>query len=300
MLTAFYDLHCSPASYDVVAFLLVAENWRLGRGAERIRIEILPGPWAGFRRDGHWPQDVEMRKQMRDRVVVPMCRMLPTADVVVRHDRPANHREADNCNSLGFKSPRYGLRNQVEMLRHGIRPLRAPDIGNGRAQAFLGKKMVTITLREAEHWPGRNSNVPAWLDAAADLERRGYDVVVIRDTHRVFEALPGWPAHSLEAALHLDWRALLYSAAVCNLGVSNGPMWFALALDAPVLMLRPTTDRANHTATDAYFRGCGIEPGGQIPGSPAHQRLAWAEDTTENILAAFDEFMAAQQPAVAA
>lgn len=295
-LTAYYDLHVSPASYDVVAFLQAAESWRIEREAERLRIEILPGPWGGFRDDRFWPRTLGERRQMLDCVVVPMCRMLPSADIVLRQDRPERR---DTREAMGFMAPHYGLRIQAEMLRHGVRPLR-PAVDRGPIFRFGGQQqLVTITLREAEHWPERNSNVAAWCAAALEIERRGYDVLIIRDTRRAAEELPGFLPHH-EAALDLERRATLYRSAVCNMGVSNGPMWFTLALDAPVLMLKPTTENLMRTCTVEYFRACGIEPGGQIPGSPPYQQIVWAEDTTENILAAFDGFIAEQDRSAAA
>jgi hypothetical protein len=90
----------------------------------------------------------------------------------------------------------------------------------------------------------------------------------------------------------LEFRANLYRSAECNLFVSNGPAWFALALDAPVLMLKPTVEGLMSTCSASYFRDCGLPEGGQIPGSPAYQRIVWAPDTRANIVAAFDAYMA--------
>lgn len=95
---------------------------------------------------------------------------------------------------------------------------------------------MTITLREAEHWPERNSNVPEWLAAGKQIADRGFDVIFVRDNFKIDEPLPGvgtFPA----AARHLNSRADLYAMAACNMFVGNGPAWFALALDVPVLML---------------------------------------------------------------
>lgn len=287
MITAYYDLAVSPPTYDIVAFLQMIEGYRLSRGEDRIDLQILPGPVGGFRRDRFWPFSVEERQQMLNRVALPMARMLPSvAELRVRTDRPPNHAAARG--SIGYMSRLYGLKVQVEMMRRGIRPLR-PKIPLPREP-----RLVTITLREAEHWPHRNSNVDAWAGAARALQARGFDVVVLRDTLKSSEPLAGLKIAPV-ASRDLERRATLYRQAACNLGISNGPLWFAMALDAPVLMLRPVSEGGVHAASLAYFRECGIEPGGQIPGAPPYQRLVWADDTAAEILRAFDAYMADQE-----
>jgi len=283
MLTAFYDLQMSPPTYDIVAFLLAAEHYRRQEGAERIAIKVLRGPAGGFRRDRLWPHSLAERQAMLDRVALPMARMLLGATVEVCDERPTWRTLPER--SIGFLSRLHGLRMQVEMMRRGIRPLR-PKIPLPR-----DPELVTITLREAEHWTQRNSNVADWCRVARLIADRGYRVVVIRDTLRAGEPLPGIETSPV-ASRDLERRATLYREAAVNLGVSGGPLWFALALDAPTLIFRPAS--VGHPASSLdYIAACGIEPGGQIPGAPPYQRLVWADDTAADILAAFDDFTAA-------
>lgn len=288
MLTAYYDLACSPPTYDIVAFLCEVERARIERGAEKVSIQILPGPAGGFRRDKFWPCSVDERQKMLDHVAAPMARMLPSiAQVAIWKHRPPDVAPK----SIGYGASLYGLRVQVDAMKSGIRPLRPTSpLSEGWPNYQYGNRLVTITLREAEHWPQRNSNVSAWRDAAQAIGAVGFDVLVIRDTLYADELL--WKVTTCpQASRDLECRANLYRAAVCNLFVNNGPAWFAMALDAPVLMLRPTVEGVMHTCSAAYFRECGIEPGGQIPSAPSYQRIVWANDSTENIVRAFNEFM---------
>src|SRR5687768_13436616 len=75
---ACYDLARCPPTYDVVAFLALAEAERLRRGDDQINVHILPGPVGGFRRDGLWPHSIAERELMRDRVLHPLCYLLPS------------------------------------------------------------------------------------------------------------------------------------------------------------------------------------------------------------------------------
>lgn len=286
--TAYYDLRCSPATYDIVAFLCAAEAHRRREAKRRhldrvepMQIIMLPGPFGGFRRDDFWPPTIRQREMMRDNVAVPMAKMLGATSIEVSSFRPGEPLQ----NSIGFGRPMYGLSVQVEAMREGVRPLRAGPPPRQK------DRLVTITLREAEHWPERNSNVDAWMQAALAIRTMGFDVIVVRDTERA-DAAFGDIETSPKASRDLYQRGWLYERAACNMFVNNGPAWFAMALDAHVLMLKPTVEGLTRSCSADYFRECGIEPGiGQIPGAPSYQRIVWQEDEAKSIIAAFDDFI---------
>lgn len=281
LLTAYYDLQCAPPTYDIVAFLCEAERQRRRRGCDAVAIEILPGPAGGFRQDSLWPHSIAERWHMLRQVALPMALMLPPASVKLCEGRPPHPAPA----SIGWQGSLYGLRLQIECMREGVRPLRPAR------EAARDPRLVTMTLREAEHWPQRNSNVQQWRAAGEIIAAWGYDVVVVRETR--FANMPlGALRIDAQAARDLDARAALYRSAACNMFVSNGPAWFALALDAPALMLKPTVENLMSTCSAAYFRSCGIERGGQIPGAPSWQRIDWRADSCGAIVDAFASFMA--------
>lgn len=265
---ACYDLAHNPPTYDVVAFLALADLERSRRGEDSIDIHVLPGPVGGFRGDGLWPHSVEERIRLREDVLVPLCRMLPTAkSVAVRSDR-----EVDGW---GKKERHISLPAIVKALRGRSRPLSAqPSPGD----------YVTFTLREAAHHPLRNSRTPEWARAAQEVEQNsGTRVIVIRDTMRADKPLLGTTIYP-EASRGLRCRAELYAGARLNVGICNGPMWMAIFMDAPVLMLRPTTNAARNCYDDQFYAAHGIPRGSQLPSSPRHQRLAWEEDYREDIV----------------
>jgi hypothetical protein len=276
MLTAYYDLDKSPPTYDIVAFLSAVEQERIRRREDGGKIVFLPGTKDGFRNDKFWPYTIEGRQHMLDHVAIPMARMLPGFTVEMGHRQPA-HAERG---SIGYGQAMYGLAIQVAAMRDGIRPLRVSEA------SVIDPRLVTITLREAEHWPQRNSNIGEWLKAARTIRNSGYRVVVIRDEIQSDSEF-GEVTYPL-ASRNLEARGCMYLSSVCNLFVNNGPAWFSMALDATVLMFKPTIEGVFHTCSAAYFRECGIPTGGQIPGAPNHQRIVWEDDTAENIIAAFE------------
>lgn len=275
---AHYDRKHNPASYDIVTFLLQLERERIARCVSTVEIVIQPGPCGGFRQDDLPPRSIAARQQMLDNVVVPMCQMLPCVTSVlvpeIRHE--------PKC----YGSDRYmvGFTQFVDAMTEGCRPLR-PE-GSQRALA----RRVTMTLRESQDWPTRNSKVDQWCQAARELSQLGFEIIVIRDTAHADEPLSDLTTDP-EASCVLARRARLYRSAACNLFINNGPAWFCMALDAPTVILRPATEDANHVSGAAGLASYGIKRGHDLPRAPNHQRIVWADDTRDNIVAACRAFL---------
>lgn len=280
MLTAYYDLSTSPATYDIVSFLCHIEKWRKKRGP--VRIVVLPGPNGGFRNDRFWPFSVEERSALFDRVALPLFGMLPDASIEIATERPRP--ESD---SIGYGARLYSFAYMVGALSKGIRPLRPA------ADREHDGRLVTITLREAAHWPRRNSDAQAWTQAARAIADAGFRVVMVRDTRLAdeplerFEILP-------EASRDLEARAALYRAAACNLFVNSGPAWFSVALDAPTVILKMISEGVPAVSA-MNFVEYGLPPGRQWPTQPAWQRVIWEEDSIAAIMSAFQCHMDAMR-----
>ena len=76
----------------------------------------------------------------------------------------------------------------------------------------------------------------------------------------------------------------MYASAALNLGINNGPMWMAISMDVPVIMFRPTTNKAGMCFDDKFFRTNGLPPGSQLPTSPDYQKLVWEDDKADLIV----------------
>ena len=283
MLTACYDLAWSPPTYDAVAFILHAEAVRVKLNEAHLKIIILPGPNGGFRQDSLWPRSIDVRAAMLRDVVIPMCELLPSCVSVEQFAR--NNRGVTSKPVIGVGQSLYGLSRMVTAIAAIGRPLRAK-------LKPRNSKLVTITLRECEHWPARNSNVKEWLAAASTIQNLGFHVTFVRDSYQAGSRFNLFPIHAT-ASSDLHARASLYSSAFCNLFVSNGPAWLAIALDAPVLMLKPTTESLGGCYGGGYLASCGLSPNTQLPNSPIYQRIVWQDDNAANIVVAFESFVKA-------
>jgi len=276
-----YNVSKMPCSFDFAPWLLSAEQQRIREGA--------PAPlkvaWF-FGRDDNIDNSLgtEQRRQNFHGI------MRPILDLIGAVEDPS---------ALNGRQPaEISLAPIVRAHRDGLElptfkiPEHAKIGARGQFLANLGRMPVTITLREAEHTPHRNSNLPEWLKLAKWLEDRGEKVIFVRDTAKADEPLPGWST-APEASKQLHLRALLYSVAKANLFVSNGPMVFAYMGDRPWLVFNAIDDSPEakyHANTSAGWREfTGIDVGGQFPWSRPDQRLVWANDTFEVMRSAWLE-----------
>jgi hypothetical protein len=169
--------------------------------------------------------------------------------------------------------------------------LEASDKGRENMAMWLhGTVPITITLREAEHWKPRNSNLKAWLKFASDLQSKGENVIFIRDTGKANEPIPGFASCPI-ASFTVDLRMALYEKAKCNFFVSNGPAGLAMFGDRPYLNFHNMRRDIDYPANNKgwWYKSNGINEGEQWPWSLPTQRLVWKKDTYENICAAWEE-----------
>ncbi len=272
-----YPYAAAPASFDFLVWLIDQEMTRIRAGA--------PAPlkvafWFG--RDGKTGLNTPARVQMFEKV----CR--PSLDLIgaVEDDRAM----------LGRYKPSHTTREIVASARAGERVpiLRAPtDAVETVREALRGQpSAVTITLREAEHWSHRNSNIGAWTRFAADLRLRGYFPVFVRDTRVAFEPLEDFATSPL-ASIDLHVRMALYECAAANLFISNGPGSLANFSDRPWLEfvnLQPDGHLFAPETPNFYRESLGIEPGAQFPWSREDQRIVWSADSYEAISEAWEKF----------
>lgn len=282
--TAYYDLGRNPPSYNFVDFLLQAEAWRIAGGLDGLDVAVVPGPQNGFRADDLPPAGGAVRSQWRDNIVLPMPRLLPSCG------RPAvlvDRKHRSEGPEFGRGEYLCGFYRLVQMAQQGVYPFVCPEDEIAAARARHGHRYVTVTLRQVEWWPNRTSRIDEWRAVARELERRGYKAVFIPDGTKPDHAVDGF-ATDPEAARHVVARAALYAGAVMNFGIPSGPMWLAWFMGAPTIVVRMIIEEDRPTSAAAYARN-GLPPGTQLRNARSRQRLVWADERADVILAAFDE-----------
>lgn len=278
-LQAVYDLRCSPPTYDSVGFAVASEMERQRQLADGIDFHILPGPSGGFRADRLPPFTIAEREQMRDQIVVPIFHLLPSCRSVTVHN------ERSKPGKFGFEERHYGFPEMLAAAKAGVYPLRDP-LEHPRVDAGY----ITITLRESDYWPTRNSNIPEWLKVIEWLRNIGHRVIVVRETAKAWDVVGYGIEHDPNAALKLRLRANLYANAELNLFVNNGPAWVAMFLGAPCMIFKMTAPNAG-VATDAAFRQYGLPRGSRWPNARPRQEIVWTDDDSASVIAAIENVL---------
>lgn len=194
----------------------------------------------------------------------------------------------------GRHRPVYVPLEMVSWARGGepVPILQASPEGRETMRLWLhGTKPITITLREAHHWPLRNSQIKEWQKFAKDLQNKGEDVIFIRDTAKANEPLPGF-CTAPPCAFNIDLRMALYEQSKINLGVSNGPMGLTLFSEVPYLyFVNQQTRDKQYLAhkSEWWMQTNGIGPGEQWPWAKPGQQMIWKRDTYRNLCEAWEQ-----------
>lgn len=279
VLTAVWDFHLCPTSYDFVVFVGEAEKHRIAIGAEFIDFVFQPGPVDGFRYDD-LPPNLGNREGMYYRVLVGLCRLLPsTRNIQMFRNR--TEVKGDHFFPEDYQVNQPTCRYGQYFAQFATPVLRSTVAASLFVERRYTKPYVTITLREASHWPSRNSNRGAWERVAQWLEERGYQVVWVPD------------AESPDANLFsydVDMRLALYERAVVNLGINNGPTNMLPYTNAKWLMFKLVTEDVPWT-TRAFHEKWGNKEGDQ-PGGRG--RMIFETDDYEIIIPELERFFAKQ------
>jgi hypothetical protein len=282
ILTAIYDLQVCPPTYEFFSFISQAEKFRADRGFTAMDVIFLPGPMHGFRDDG-LPPSISERRSMLHRICVSGARLVPSVrNVFVMKDR--THIEGDVFPpDWTNEKPRFLYGPQYQ--KDGHRCLTATQAARDEISHRFDKPFATITLREAEYWPNRNSNREAWERTAREISYRGIVPICIPDTHgrRLRDCKAFEPA-----AWDIDLRMALYEGAVLNLGVITGPMSILMlaAKPCPYIVFQKPDEESPGTQKE-FMAAQGIIEGDNWS---ENGWTVWGQDDPESIVGALSRW----------
>ena len=282
-LIAVYDLEILPITFDFTWFLIAADLERRRRGMAQLHVLIVPGQtWECGPESAHYLSliDGPARRQRIFDLLVPLRELLPVpGGITVAGSRCEADLLVDAHASRIFPEgftpalpyvavpfPRFvndAARQGVE-----IPTFAAPAAGRRWAErwcAAQGEKrpLVTITLRQSDYQPSRNSSLDAWATIAAELMDQGFLVAVIPETHRTLDGskpvIDGVP-NCIEAAWNIVLRAALYEVAYVNLGVNTGPMALAWMNHKARYVTFKMAIEGEPEADVAFQRSLGLDP----------------------------------------
>lgn len=318
-LYAVYDLSVGPVTFDFIFFLVLAEHCRASAGRRSLFILFVPASGDGFRHVSQ--RDLFLNRNQKTwrlhNLLMPCATLVPhcvgTHLCASREEAAALLRAVPAERmfppqfSLDAPTCPYSQPQVLQQAQQGpdIRALRAPPLAAALTQRWLrdiagGTPVVSITLRQSDFQPGRNSNLAAWRQFAAACMRMGFHPVFVPDTEALLSgqaaALHGFTVLSLPA-LSVGYRMALYESCFLNMLTNNGPA--ALCLFSPTVRLQifKTIVADIATCTSAYFVSQGLLPGAQYPFSGPGQTMTWQDDDAESLERSF---VAAVEAALAA
>ena len=284
------DLSKVPASFDFITWLVNAEMDRRRRNVEEpLIVAFINGPDDGFRKGD--VQNLPEKQQIMDKVMRPALALFGAKEEPgAIHGRQYHYwyRPITDGFNCGEDVPK------VRAPLNSILDVRGWLINHG-----VTKKPLVITLRETRYSPERNSRLDAWIDFAWRRRADGYDVVFVRDTKMADQPIDGDFLVYPEAAKDLHIRAALYSQALCNLIVANGPAELLQFSDWPFIEIKPPPDvdpmRPVSMGESWWQRFGGITPPDSFPWLGKHQLTVWKRDTIDVIENAWKQWLKATE-----
>ncbi len=267
-----YDLGRAPSSWDFLQFLINA----------KIRFDSFAVTFKNGRRMDNMPKTDAQRAALFENVIKPALRLIDATESAAPSTRKMSYFQfkAVNAARKGRTIPRW----------------KVPEDVLAECKTWLnGRSPYVITLREADYFPERNSNLDAWMEFAKSLD----DVIFIRDTAKADEPLPFETCP--RASKDLLFRAALMSLAKCNFLVANGPVILVEYMEAPWLMFKPLTPELpdyKPGQPDWWKANIGVPVGEQFPWANSQQRIIWRQDDLKSIQDAWSNFNLQEIPAI--
>ena len=308
VLSAFYDLKVSPATFDIFEFLYQAEIERIHNGNDALDIFIVGNDANdGFREENTVTKSSgDLNWRLRN-IVLPAGTLLPS----VRRTVHVNDRD-EIVNSIPKldqifprdytpKSPiaSYLPSEMLVALYSGkkLGTFRAPPAAVKAAQDWIdshanGLKPIVITIRHSSSHSWRNSNESEWKRFIDWLDKDRFFPIVIKDTETIFDNAGSifdvYPTFDI-GALNLQLRLAMYECAYLNMMLSSGPGTLCFLDDKTravrFKMLAPNDQTSNYASR-------GFEWGMQWPNSTPYQKSIWEEDRFEVIVREFEAMIA--------
>lgn len=269
-----FNIAMGIVSYDFVPWIIGAEMYRLREGIKD------PLQVSFFRAYNQDIKNSPYHMQMLQHVVGPLVQAIggtPSKVQGGKSDFSIVYKDVTEAARKGEAVPKLqpieSARNVVEGLTKDVPPF------------------VTITLRETEHYPQRNSDLGEWIKFAKWLEAKGEEVIFVRDTAKATEELDDHSTFPL-ASTDLHIRLALYEKAKHNFFVSNGPATLCWHLNTPFTTFIHPDEQHRYNYAPAWPEWwktrMGIDVGEQFPWFADNQRIVWKKDDLENLQEAWE------------
>jgi len=310
LLYSIFDLKVAPITFNIIDFLIMSEYEANRSGKKGFVIVFVPegSPLSYGWEDYDSVFDAEDKLWKFNNIVLPItllsskCKgvyVLPRrSDVfafVEKKDVFPYLYDGVNLRCLGTKEQsvyrKVGRPHLVEGLRanrRGLNYIQEWQEGHG-----IQKPIVTITLRQSDFDPARNSNISEWSRFIKFLQGSDYCPVIIPETDKAFATEDLFPGVYIfrECAWNVGLRMALYESSYLNFFVSNGPSALCYWNNRCSYVAMNMLAEGSIVDTEKTYMREGIKVGDNFTFALPNQRLNWQPDTYENILMEFERFV---------
>ena len=316
VLYAFYDLEVSPTTFDITAFLVLAELERNTIGCSTLHIIIVPSSDEGFcsndleryHRSGESSYNSDTLHWRLRNILVPCCWLIPSCQNITVCTSREEAQGIENSLVKHVFPKQYTVCSPVENYdaKHIIDAVSQkaflPSIqATPQARFFVStwiqtnvaeRKLITINLRDCAYQLGKNSIAKQWGSFANSLDPAIYCPVVIRDIDAAFKPVsPEFKGIHIfpEIVWNLELRAALYELSYLNMFVGNGPDAMCCYNRKTRFIKLRTSASSLGGASEQYLKSCAMRSGTQLKWATPFQRLAWEDDKLEVLQRIFEE-----------
>lgn len=306
-LCCFYDLSCSPVTFDFLNFLVISECYRIHKKLENLQVVI-----CGHDFRAHTAKDKALSREEKiwrvKRILEPACWLLPSCvGVSVCFDRKALDRHFDAVPKATVfpedyrpEAPtfRFSLAEVVTLHRMGfdVQVLEAPDDARRRVQqwakaAKIERRIVTLLPRYSPYIASKNAKLKVWEEFDRLVWDRGYQPVLVPDTYLALNGISPYSSGVnrvfYQGSLDLEMRMGMFDESVVTVSKQIGPALYNLLRRGGRSVVFLEEASPSHAAE--FFRLTGVRWGEQLPWSNGEQRLVFQDETVEGLSAVLDE-----------
>jgi hypothetical protein len=298
---AFYDLEVSPCTFDCIKFYLLASLHYANQSNTGFTLYVVPPTpkrltallaTYNSTAQSHLANDFFTTRITN--ILVAAAELIPglnSVTILEKREHAAALAAQHSCfppdYNVAAPAPVYGIREVLRIMRQGhvLPSLKPPEavIESILYALFGNKKTATITLRQCQYQPLRNSDLDAYQEFSAYLQQHGFHVFIIPDP----ESDTLWPAPlddiSREAVNNVVYRACLYATCNVNFFVNSGSAALARFNHNAIFVSHKLVVEDYGSTSRAFWLGIGVVPGQQLSFLSPLQLQCWETDSLTNL-----------------
>jgi|TARA_B110000967_G_scaffold190223_1_gene214719 hypothetical protein len=299
-LNVYYDLKYAPATFDFAHFLSFSNAVRQDLKSNDMSINII---CEQFRQKSTRDKllEVSERKWRVNHILLKLANLIPEVSSVTVNSGYLSEKKIPSF-PIGYPphpgDKEYTIPYSGAYLRHfydskhiNLRPFRASEQAKNYINNLFRDDVITITLRNSEYQPKRNSNLEEWYKVYQAIKKTRFRPIVIPCFEDCMKnksyAKYDWEVWE-PGCTEIDLRLALYEKSHDNLCINNGTSTVLIYSNCKYHMFKLLTDGYPTTKPEFLMQEYTFEMGESPIFSSINQHFIWEDDTAINILKHLD------------